>query len=202
MSPDPVARREGGAPWDDLVIVAEAARAHGVRGELLVRGTYGDATLLVDSPSLYVGRGPDDVRPVGVASCRRTHGGVILRLEGVETRDAAAALAGSYLLLPREAAPPLPAGRAYTFQLPGLRVESPQGDDLGRIVDVEECPAHDVWVARCEAGEYRIPAIDNIVLLVDLPGGRVVIDPIRGLLPTEPTQGVDAPRRKGTEEGR
>jgi 16S rRNA processing protein RimM len=132
---------------------------------------------------VYVGDEERGVRDMEVASAAPCGALVKMRFAGVEDRAAASRLAGGYLLIPTGEAAPLPGGRPYIFHLIGLRVESRAGDDLGVITGVLENPGNDVWVARCPAGEYLIPAVDAFVLDIDLAAGRVVIDPVPGLLP-------------------
>ena len=68
----------------------------------------------------------------------------------------------------------------------GLRAEDPDGRTLGRIDGLEHLPAHDVLVLR-ETGGARtlVPFVRQIVPLVDVAGGRVVLDPPGGLLASD-----------------
>lgn len=163
--------------------MGETLRAHGVRGEILVRGVSGDGGPLLALERVYAARGPGEVRALRVAAARRSGACVLLRFEGLESREEVARLSGHYLLVPSSEAPALPEGSCYFFQLVGLRVTTEDGRDLGEIVDVMENPGNDVWVARGPAGEFLIPAVDAVVRRVDVAAGRVVIDPLPGLLP-------------------
>jgi 16S rRNA processing protein RimM len=175
--------------WNDLVVVGEIARAHGIAGEVSARAASGGGEGgFAGLDRVFVGSGPDDLRELRLAASRPANEDVLLRFEGIATRDDAAALAGLLILIPRADAPPLPDSGAYFFQLPGLRVEAPDGTLLGEIVDVIENPGNDVWVAKGPRGEFLIPAIDSIVRAIDVAAGRVVIDPIPGLLPDAPAE--------------
>jgi len=174
--------------WDDLVIIGETLRPHGVGGDLIVRPVSDDAGQLLALTSVFIGNDASSVREFAVARVERLGRQINLRVAGVESREAAARLAGKQLLIPATAAAPLPTAHAYIFQLVGLRVVSRDGADLGEITDVLENPGNDVWVANSPRGEYLIPAVDSIVLEIDVPGGRVVIDPIPGLLPDAPRE--------------
>lgn len=190
-----MAGSEGRLPrpaWDDLVIVGETLRPHGVGGDLIVRPVSPDAASILALKEVYIGNDAARVRRYSVESVVRLGRQINMRLEGVGDREQAARLAGKQLLIPSADAAPLPAAHAYIFQLIGLSVVSRDGADLGEITDVLENPGNDVWVARSPLGEYLIPAVDSIVLEIDLPGRRVVIDPIRGLLPEDPGEGKTA----------
>jgi 16S rRNA processing protein RimM len=174
----------GGLPeWEDLVIVGDTLRAHGVRGEILARGLSADDETLLSLERVYMARGPGRIRALRVDGARRQGRRVLLHFEGVETREEVARLSGQFLLVRKSEAPRLPNDACYLFELVGLRVMDGAGTDLGEIVDVIDAPANDVWVARGPRGEFMIPAVDTIVRKIDRAGRRVVIDPIPGLLP-------------------
>lgn len=101
--------------------------------------------------------------------------GLVVKLEGVDTRTLAELHRGQYLEVPPAEAKPLPAGAFYHHQLVGLDVFTARGDALGIIADVLERPANDVWVARQGAIEQLIPATREAVLDVDLETKRVTV---------------------------
>jgi 16S rRNA processing protein RimM len=179
----PGGRSERPLAWDDLVVVGEALRPHGVHGALLVRPVAPDLSALLSLRRAFLGSDAASVREMTIAATSVSGRFAAIRFEGIDDREAASRLAGLAVLVPATEAAPLPGGRPYLFQLVGLRVESRAGEPLGEIVDVIENPGNDLWVAKGPAGEFLIPAVDNIVLDVDLAARRVVIDPIAGLLP-------------------
>jgi 16S rRNA processing protein RimM len=106
-----------------------------------------------------------------------------VHLDGIADRESAAALRGA-LLLVRETDLPSPADdEYYRYQLIGLRVVSASGEPLGEIADIISTPGNDVFVVRGDKGEILIPAIEDVILDVDLTTGVVTIEPIPGLLP-------------------
>ena len=117
-----------------------------------------------------------------ITSARRHGEAVVLRLDGCDTPEAAAALAGRLVALPREAALPPPPGRFYPWQLHGCRVETEDGRVVGHVSGIEHAPAQDLWVVAGDGTERLIPAVPEIVCEVDLAGRRVVIRPPEGLL--------------------
>ena len=106
----------------------------------------------------------------------------MLGFDGCTTADAAAALAGRFVALPREAALPPPAGRFYPWQLEGCRVVTDDGREVGRVTGIQHAPAQDLWIVADGSVERLIPAVPEIVSEVDLAGRRVVIRPPEGLL--------------------
>jgi 16S rRNA processing protein RimM len=96
---------------------------------------------------------------------------ILFRLDGVDTRDDAEALRGAEVLVPLEQAAPLPEGRYYEHQILGLRVLTPDGEELGRVREVMAGPSNDVYVA----GPYLIPATHDAVLRLAPEEGVLVV---------------------------
>jgi len=169
---------------DDLVVIGEVTRPHGVRGDVRV-------LLQTDRPERFEGLREcllwdpvtDARTPARIRSVRRQgEDAVLLSLAGYDTPEAARVLMGRLIALPRAQAVPAPPGHAYPWQLAGCRVELEDGRVVGELRGVEPSPAHDLWVVRGPAREHLIPAVPEIVLEVDLDAKRVVIRPPEGLL--------------------
>lgn len=124
-----------------------------------------------------------------LADYRLEHGdyyksGVLLKLVGVDDRDAAEALRGAEIVARAEDLPPLPAGEYYWHQLVGLRVVTVDGEAVGTITEILRTGSNDVYVT--ERAPRRpgplIPDIADVIERVDLAAGEVVIKPLPGLL--------------------
>jgi 16S rRNA processing protein RimM len=100
---------------------------------------------------------------------------VVVKLAGLDTRTVAEMLRGRYLEITDEEVHQLPAGSWYHHELVGLEVATAGGRDLGRLVQVLERPANDVWVAERDGVEQLIPATRDAVLEVDMEHGRVIV---------------------------
>jgi 16S rRNA processing protein RimM len=106
---------------------------------------------------------------------RPAPGGLVVKLAGVDDRAAAEIYTGRYLEVDERAGRPAGEGRFYHHQLIGLEVVTAAGRDLGRLEEVLEKPANDVWVSRNGATEHLIPATKDAVVSVDLDAGRIVV---------------------------
>ena len=169
---------------DDLVVIGEVVRPHGVRGAVRV-------TLQTDRPERFDGLrecvlwdpASDRRRPARIRAVHRQgDDAVLLSLSGYDSPETARALVGQLIALPRSEALPPPPGHAYPWQLAGCRVELEDGSLVGELSRVEPSPAHDLWVVRGAEREHLIPAVPEIVLEVDLDARRIVIRPPEGLL--------------------
>ena len=108
---------------------------------------------------------------------------VYLRLHGLEDRNAAETLRGLEARVPRAEAVRLPEGQFYWDEVIGLHVEDTTGRPLGSVTQILETGANDVYVVQGPRGrEILVPAIKDVVRLIDPPAGRMVIDPLPGML--------------------
>lgn len=113
----------------------------------------------------------------------RPHGYPIVQFEGYTDRNSAELLRDTYVEIRKEDLPELPPGEHYIHDLVGLAVEDRSGEVIGTLHDVLETGANDVYIVRREGqNDALIPAIPDIVLEIDIDGGRIVIEAIPGLL--------------------
>jgi 16S rRNA processing protein RimM len=104
-----------------------------------------------------------------------------LKLSGIKHIDAAEQLKWAYLEAPSSETPTLEEDEFLTSDLIGLNAETIEGEELGKVEDVLQAPAHDVLVI----GEIMVPAVKEFVKQVDIPGNRIVVQLIFGMRPGE-----------------
>jgi 16S rRNA processing protein RimM len=161
---------------EGFVAVARVLGAWGVRGEVSVEPMAASG-VLVAGREVTVGGQETRIERVGRSGAK-----VRLKLADVRDREAAAALRGEWVLAREESLPPLPEGEYYRFQLLGLRVVTSDGREPGVIEDVFSTPENDVYVVRGESGEVLVPAVEDVVLDIDLARGVMTIEAIPGLV--------------------
>lgn len=175
--------RPGARPPDRLV-VGRVLRPHGVRGEVVVQVLSDAPDRFAPGAELAAGD-PDEaasLQHLTVRAARLHQGRLLLRFAEVRDRDAAAALRGALLSIPREAARPLEPGEYWPHQLTGLAVVDQAGLQRGVVEEVVPGPAHDFLAVRTGTGEQRlVPAVAALVD-VQLEAGRVVVTDLPGLL--------------------
>jgi len=127
---------------------------------------------------------------------------MVCRMDGVEDRDAAAALKGLRLYVSRSALPPTEGEEEYYHaDLLGLAVETVAGEALGRVRAVHDFGAGDVIEVSGEAGgSVFVPFTRAVVPKVDLAAGRLVVDPPEGLLEPDTGTREGAKTRSGDGE--
>lgn len=121
-------------------------------------------------------RGPAGESMVAAPQGRTQGKGVVARLDGVGDRDAAAALVGTEVWVPRATLPKPRRGEYYWADLEGLAVRTVEGVDLGRVSHLFATGANDVMVVQGER-ERLIPFVQGLqVVKVDLDAGLIEVD--------------------------
>lgn len=167
------------------LVVGRIVKPHGVRGELVVE-------VRTDSPQERFGVGvPLGLRRAGARRSQectltevRPHSGrLLVRIDGVETREAAEDLRGALLTVRADALEDLAdPDEFYDYQLEGLRVVHSAGHDLGVLHEMLHTPGGELLAVHTETGrELLVPFVSAIVPEVDLDAGTVVVDPPAGL---------------------
>lgn len=111
-------------------------------------------------------------------------GAVLANIEGVNDRNAAEALKGTRLYVLRDALPAPDDEEFYHADLLGLSAELTDGTPLGVVTAVHELGARDAVEISREGGlaSVLVPFTREAVPVVDIPGGKLIIDPPDGLL--------------------
>ena len=107
---------------------------------------------------------------------RRQGRGLVVRLEGIEDRDAAASLTGVSVEVEREALPAAGEREYYRADLIGLEVRNVEGCSLGRVAYFVDAPAGAVMVVEQGEAEHWVLADPTHLLQVDLDAGRILVD--------------------------
>lgn len=164
------------------VLVGVIARAHGLRGEVVV-DVLSDAPERFAPGSEMTAAGPESLhaRPLRVEASRPFQGRLLVRFEGIESREEAETLHGQELTIARSQVAPLPDGRHYRFELMGLSVRTTSGEPLGRVTEVFGTGSNDVLVVDDDEREILIPILEGVIVSVDLDGKAVVVEPPPGL---------------------
>jgi 16S rRNA processing protein RimM len=133
-----------------------------------------------DGANPDAGEGPWQPRQLVSA---KVHGrNVLLRFEDFATIEDATPLVGTILAIPEDELPAAAPGEFYAYQLEGLEVVTDKGDRLGTVHHLIPTGSNEVLVVRDGAREHLIPVIADVIRRVDLADGRIVIEPIEGLL--------------------
>ena len=183
---------------DRRVCVGVVTGPHGVRGAVRIKSFTADPADIATYGPLEDESGERrlELRLVGAAK-----GVLIAKLAGLDDRDRAEALRGLRLYLPRAALPPPGEEEYYHADLIGLDAMLADGAPVGTVRAVHDFGAGDVLeIARPAGPPVLAPFTRSVVPVVDIAGGRLVLDPPPGLL--DPVSSDDgAPSSAGATRG-
>jgi 16S rRNA processing protein RimM len=162
-------------PRGERVEIGGVARAHGIRGEIVVVTHDPDSHTLAEVREIFVGGAPHTV-----AAVRDTQRGWLVQLEGISTRDGAEALRGQVVEIDR-AALALDDDDVLLADLVGCAVVRVDGAPWGRVEEVQIGAMQDLLVIHDGDVERMLPLVDQFVRGVDLDSRIVTVDPPDGL---------------------
>lgn len=167
---------------EELVPVGKIIGTHGIRGLLKVFSYSGNIDSLKSVRSVFLKGKDGALREYDIKSVSAHAGGFIVGLNDFSDINQVLSLSGSELCLKRSQLPTPDDDEYYWCDLIGLVVHTDEGIELGTIVDIFETGSSDIYVVRGDAKEYLIPAIADVIAHVDLPGNKMIITPLEGLL--------------------
>lgn len=175
----------GNSSNDDLVAVARALRTRGLRGELV-------AELLTDFPDRFenlerlIAVAPDGKRQDLILEEHWFQKGrIVLKFAGYDSIEEAAQLIGSEFAVPEAERVELPEDVFYDWELVGCRVETVEGENIGRVREVLRTGAAEVLVVESEQDarrEHLIPLAETICVEINVREKLIRIDAPEGLL--------------------
>ncbi len=165
----------------EFLEIGKIVAPHGVHGAVRVQPWCDDADMLTEFDLLYFDGGKT---PVEILSAVLHKNVVLMQLRGVTTMDAAQALRGRILYVPRDALT-LEENTYFIQDLVGLTVIDADNSDItyGRLTDVLQTGANDVYeITRPDGRKALIPAIKQVVIQTDLDADIMRIRPLEGLI--------------------
>lgn len=166
-------KEPSGSPDGEPVYLAVGfiRRPHGVQGEMVMDLHTDFPERMKSGRKLLVG---EDRRPLTLASVRSHQAALLVKFKGIDTPEAAGELRNQWVYIKSSEAPKLPDGKIYQHELFGFQVVDENDQPLGKLVEILETGANDVYVVRAESGrEILLPAIPSVVLETD-PARRVM----------------------------
>ena len=180
---------DGNRGEPEFLVVGHVSKTHGTKGEVFVM-PLSDRMDEVFVPGRELAVEPsDDPEDVEfedefvIEAVRAFKSGVLVKFEGVETKEDADLLARRYLMIPASAAAPLEEGEVFYHQLIGLAVVTTDGQRVGSVQQIYENGPMQLLEVRTGKGKpVLLPFTEPLVKHVDVEGGRLVIEPMPGLL--------------------
>lgn len=170
------------AAWDEMVVVGRIARAQGNRGQVIVDPVTDFLEERFKAGSVLQIQRNGTIESLTIEDARFHRGRPVLELAGVDTMNAAEALAGTELRVPADALQVLPPGSFYHHELIGCAVATKDGQPIGEVTSVDGGSTGSLLVIKRGDAEILIPLVEGICVSVDIAGRKIVVAPPDGLL--------------------
>lgn len=158
--------------------IGKIVAVQGLKGEVRVEAWCDTPDFICEFERLYFNKGKT---PVDIVRARPHKNIVLMKIEGVDTPEAAQELRGKILYMDRNDVE-LDDGAYFVQDLIGLEViDADDGTFYGKLSDVTFTGANDVYHIKGDDGEYLIPAIPDVVEKTDIEGGKMLIHKMDGL---------------------
>lgn len=152
---------------------------HGIKGMTRVQVWADDAEFLNQFKYVYTDKdGKEKLQIVRV----QPHGNIsLIAFKGINTVEQAESLRNTVIYIDRKDVQ-LPEGRYFITDLLGCQVYDADTEELlGVITDISETGANDVWHITNNGKEYLVPAIEQVIVSVDIENEKAVIRPLKGI---------------------
>ena len=161
--------------------IGQIVNTFGIKGEVKVVPFTDDISRFDDLEKVYV-KTKKESKLYKVEHARYHKNMVLLKFEGINNPEDAETLKNSFLEVDREDAIPLEEGTYFIVDLIGLDVYTDDGKLLGKVEDIYNTGANDIYVVKDELGkQILLPGIDDVIKEVKLED-RIIVHLIPGLI--------------------
>lgn len=176
-------KAESGSPTagePEYLIVGYLRRPHGVHGEMVMEIHTDFPDRLKPACRVYIGAAH---APMTIAGSRYHNEGLIIKLDGIDTPEAAGRFRNQLVYVTAADRPPLPEGMYYHHELIGFEIVDEMDHIVGTLKEIIQTGANDVYVvARDDSKEVLLPVIPSVVLGLEFAQRRIRVHLIPGLL--------------------
>lgn len=158
---------------DQKILLAQIGAAHGIKGEVRVK-PFGDADMLDQYGKLETADG----QKFRIKRMRPQKNLLVVKFEGINSRNEAEALNGIELYIDRAKLPEPEEDEFYVSDLVGLTVVNASGQEIGVIKDVPNFGAGDMLEIRPTSGtDYYLPFSEEVVPEINFSSSTVTVIP-------------------------
>ncbi len=166
---------------DIRIALGDIVAAHGVAGWLRLKLFNPEGSTVYSTREVDLARG-ETRRTLRVREARPHKRLALLKLEGIDDREAAQGLVGCRVSARQDALAPLSGSEYYYEEVLGFEVRDARGCRIGTIARVWPTQGGDLLVVATPEKEHLVPAVREFVREIDVARRTVTIDPPEGLL--------------------
>jgi 16S rRNA processing protein RimM len=160
-------------------------RPFGVKGQVSIFWKSGMCPVEVGRGRIYTRDADGGYIPHVVLAARQKGKRCIVTLDGVKDPDEAAKLRHEKVYVSADELPPAEENEFYCYQIVGLKVETEEGELIGKVVNVFPTGSNDVYEVERRSKKKEtvlLPAIDSVIISIDVKKGKMIVRPMKGML--------------------
>ena len=162
--------------------IGQIVNTFGIKGVVKVNPFTDDISQFEEMETILVDK-KGSLLEMQIEEVKYSKNQVLLKLKGIDTVEEAEKYRNCYLKLPREKARKLPKNTYFIADLIGLKVYTEEGKLLGKVDDIYNTGASDIYVIKDELGkQILLPAIKDVIKQIDLEQEKIVVHLLDGLV--------------------
>ena len=166
---------------DDFILIGQIKGVHGLHGNLKVAYYTESIDVFGKGVSVLIRQASKPGRSYSIKTAKPYKKGLLLTVDGISDISSAETLVGSDIYLDKALLPETEEGEYYWFDIIGLSVVSQEGEILGVVTSIFPTGSNDVYVVEDNGEERLIPALESVVLSIDLDSRTMTVDLPEGL---------------------
>ncbi len=157
--------------------IGKIVNTHGIKGEVKVAMYTDNINNFKKNNIIYV-----DNNEYVIETSRLQKNMIILKLKNVDNMNDAENLRNCIITIERSKKK-LPEGTYYIADLVGLEVYTDEGKLLGKVADIYNTGANDIYTVKTiEGKEILLPAIKDVIKNIDLENKKIIVHLLKGLI--------------------
>ena len=162
--------------------IGQIVNTFGIKGMVKVNPFTDDISQFEEMETILVDK-KGSIKEIQIEEVKYSKNQVLLKLKGIDTVEEAEKYRNCYIKLPREKARKLPKNTYFIADLIGLEVYTEEGNLLGKVDDIYNTGASDIYVIKDELGkQILLPAIKDVIKQIDLEQEKIVVHLLEGLV--------------------
>lgn len=162
--------------------VGQIVNTFGIKGVLKVKPFTDDIKRFEELKTVYICK-KDKLQKVEIEEVKYHKDMVLLKVKGIDDLNEAEKYKGLFLKIDRADSKKLPEGTYFIADLIGLEVYTDEGTFLGKVDDIFNNGANDVYVIKDELGkQVLLPGTKEVLKLIDLDNEKIIVHLLKGLI--------------------
>lgn len=167
---------------NEQIVIGEIIGVFGIKGEAKIYPLTNDRNMFLSFTEFYYKDKGQQIT-LEVEKIRLHKNIVVCQFKGFSTIESVLPLKGKKLSVLKKSLPALEEDAHYVYELVGFDVWSDENNLLGKLVDVMDTGAHDIYVVKDEEDkEYLLPGIPEVILEKNMEEKKLVVHILPGLM--------------------